>query len=121
VHYTETYNSGLPLIVNSLNTLQHPGHVLETLTLVIYVTHPRNKNPIFPPPSISRFNFERWGTLGLLLQSPKFSRLAKITIELVHHGIDIKGYKRAAAKKLGTLPALVEWKYTEEGGQEEGK
>lgn len=121
VHYTEAYNSAIPLIINSLDTLLNPHHALETLTLVVYVTHPRNKNPIFPPPPISRFNFERWANLGLLLQKPRFSKVAKVTVELLHHGIDIGAYKRAAKKKLGTLPAsmVVEWKHTEEGSQED--
>ncbi|EAU90927.2 hypothetical protein CC1G_02314 [Coprinopsis cinerea okayama7 len=118
VFYTELYNSSIPLICEVLETLPYPNN-LEELTLVLYVTHPRNTNVrIFPPPPITRFNYERWAALGRLLPGVRFSSLSRVNIELIHHGIDARAYSTFAAQKMGDIGATVEWKFSRDDAPE---
>ncbi|KAF6742300.1 hypothetical protein DFP72DRAFT_1179317 [Ephemerocybe angulata] len=80
VFYTELYYSSLPWICATLDTLS-PHNALSSLSLSLYITHPRNTNArVFPPPPVGRFNYERWARLGAVLRGPKFAGIGEVRV-----------------------------------------
>ncbi|TEB28446.1 hypothetical protein FA13DRAFT_792702 [Coprinellus micaceus] len=111
VFYTELYYSSIPWICETLDTLPEDNQ-LDELSLSLYITHPRNATQLFPPPPVGRFNYDRWARLGAKLSDPKFGGVERVKIQLVHHGIDARGYSMMAAQRLGEVTApKVTWRY----------
>ncbi|KAF6763463.1 hypothetical protein DFP72DRAFT_531516 [Ephemerocybe angulata] len=111
VFYTELYYSSLPWICATLDTLS-PHNALSSLSLSLYITHPRNTNArVFPPPPVGRFNYERWARLGAVLRNPKFAGVGEVRVQLVHHGIDARGYSQMAAGRMGEVGERVRWRF----------
>ncbi|RXW20407.1 hypothetical protein EST38_g5438 [Candolleomyces aberdarensis] len=120
VFYTELYYSSIPWICDTLATAPLDSQI-EDLSLSLYITHPRNTNTrVFPPPPVSRFNYDRWARLGAVLSSPKFSSLSRVTIQLIHHGIDARGYSAIAAQRIGDIGAKIVWKYLRDDSPDGG-
>ncbi|KAJ3548175.1 hypothetical protein NMY22_g1364 [Coprinellus aureogranulatus] len=110
VFYTELYYSSIPWLCETLDTVPQDNQI-EELSLSLYITHPRNATPVFPPPQVSRFNYDRWARLGSKLSEPKFGSIARVKIQLVHHGIDARSYSMMAAQRLGDVASKVTWRY----------
>ena len=119
VPYTELYHSAFPWICETLCTVPRDNQI-EELKLSLYITHPRNsQHDVFPPPQIGFFNYERWERLGHVLCTPRYAAtLRQVTFQLIHHGIDVRGYSILAEQRLGKIGAKVTWRFMRDDSPE---
>lgn len=58
--------------------------------------------------------------MGSVLSSPRFSNLGTVTIQLIHHGIDARGYSAIAAQRIGDIGAKIVWRYLRDDSPDDG-